>query len=67
MLFFFLQTDTEGKIFVPFPTINLEQIQEAERISQTQSDSKELEKTYLEQLEEIRIRHTTTSSPSVDE
>ena len=52
---------------MPFPTINLEQIQEAERISQTKSDSQELEKTYLEQLEEIRIRHTTTSSPSVDE
>ena len=52
-----------------FPSINLEQIQEAERLSQSDI-AKEPDNSYLEKLEELTRRNKTTSSlpsPSLDE
>ena len=52
-----------------FPSINLEQIQEAERLSQSDIP-REGDKSYLEQLEDLTKRNKTTSSlqsSSVDE
>ena len=53
---------------MPFPSLNLEQIQEAEQLSQSDTEIKR-DKSYLEQLEEIAKKSKTTSSlqsPSLD-
>ena len=53
---------------MPFPSLNLEQIQEAEQLSQSDSDIKR-DTSYLEQLEQIAKKNRTTSSlqsPSLD-
>ena len=54
---------------MPFPSLNLEQIQEAEQLSQSDTEIKR-DKSYLEQLEQIAKKNKTTSSlqsPSLDE
>merc|ERR1712179_109212 len=59
----------DGETSVAFPSINLEQIQEAERLSQSDI-AKEPDHSYLENLEELTHRNKTTSSlpsPSLDE
>ena len=52
-----------------FPSLNLEQIQEAEQLSQSDTEIKR-DKSYLEQLEEIVKKNKIPSSlqsPSLDE
>lgn len=54
---------------MPFPSLNLEQIQEAEQLSQSDTEIKR-DKSYLEQLEEMAKKSKTASSlqsPSLDE
>ena len=50
----------DGEASVQFPSINLEQIEEAEKLSQCDT-VKETDNSYLKQLEDLAKRNNTTS------